>query len=358
MEPEHSGPSKFTAAKRRAVRLTQEALVTTHYLRPDQTLPLLIQPGPDDLNPPIWAKQNRQFIEACLARHGALLFRNFNLNSIFDFESFAGAVWPQLIQYGERSSPRTSLGNGIYTSTDHPPALSIVLHNEQSYTLNWPMKIWFFCLQPAQDRGRTPIADSRKILNRLPARIIDRFEHAQVMYVRNYHPGLGLSWREAFQTNERAVVERYCLREGIEVEWREGEGLRTRQLRPAVRKHPWTGDRVWFNHAMFFHLSSLEASTRETMLAVVGEQQVPFNTFYGDGTAIEPSVIEEIRAAYDQETVTFDWEAGDLLLVDNMLVAHGREPFVGDRKVLVAMAQPFKEFETSPSSKGETIGGT
>jgi alpha-ketoglutarate-dependent taurine dioxygenase len=281
-------------------------------------------------------------IKDMLNRDGALLFRG--LDTTADFENFARTVSPRLIEYGERSSPRTRISDGIYTSTDHPAAQPIVLHNEQSYTLNWPMKIWFYCAQPAERGGRTPLADSRKILNRLPPDIVDRFEQKQIMYMRNYNPGVGLSWREAFQTDDRGEVERYCTQERIDVEWRDNDRVRTRQVRPAVRLHPETGERVWFNHAMFFNLSSLEPSARETMLAVVDENEVPFNTFYGDGAAIEPKVMDEIRDAYDNETVKFDWERGTLLLVDNMLVAHGREPFTGDRKVLVAMAEPFKEY--------------
>ena len=281
------------------------------------------------------------FIQDALARDGALLCRG--LETTADFERFARTVSPRLIEYGERSSPRTRISSGIYTSTDHPPDQPIVLHNEQSYTLNWPMKIWFYCARPAETGGRTPLADSRKILQRLPPDIVDRFEQKQIMYVRNYNPGVGLSWREAFQTDNCGEVERYCEQEGIDVEWRDNDRLRTRQLRPAVRPHPATGERVWFNHALFFNLSSLEASARATMLAVVDESEVPFNTFYGDGTPIEPAVIDEIRNAYDSETVKFDWQRGDLLLVDNMLVAHGREPFTGDRRVLVAMAEPYKE---------------
>lgn len=304
--------------------------------------PVKLQSDSTDLPGIIYASRDVD-LRIALARHGALLLRGLNLRTTGDFETVARTISPQLIEYGERSSPRTRISRGIYTSTDHPPDQPIVLHNEQSYTLNWPMKIWFYCAQPAATGGRTPLADSRKILKRLRPEIVERFEQKQIMYVRNYNPGVGLSWREAFQTDDRAEVERYCAQEEIDVEWRDGDRLRTRQVRPAVRTHPDTGERVWFNHAMFFNLSSLEPAARETMLAVVDESEVPFNTFYGDGTPIEPAVMDEIRGAYDSETVKFDWQRGDLLLVDNMLAAHGREPFTGDRKVLVAMAEPFKE---------------
>lgn len=310
--------------------------------------PVKLQSGNTDLPGIIYANRGVD-LRGALARHGAVLLQGLNLQTIEDFETVARTISPRLIEYGERSSPRTRISSGIYTSTDHPADQPIVLHNEQSYTLNWPMKIWFHCVQPAETGGRTPLADSRRILKRLAPEIVERFEQKQVMYVRNYNPGVGLSWREAFQTDDRGEVEQYCAQEGIDVEWRDDDRLRTRQVRPAVRVHPETGERVWFNHAMFFNLSSLEPAARDTMLAVVDESEVPFNTFYGDGAPIERAVMDEIRNAYDSETVKFDWHRGDLLLVDNMLVAHGREPFTGARKVLVAMAEPFKDHTTCTS---------
>jgi alpha-ketoglutarate-dependent taurine dioxygenase len=333
---------EFQGGGRRAVRLTTAALVKVGRLASGQALPALVEPDFPRLDAAAWAASNRSFVEAELHRAGALLFRGFGLGTLAEFETFVRAFSPELMEYGERSSPRSRLGDGVYTSTDYPAEQAIMLHNEQSYTLNWPMKIWFFCLQAAERGGRTPLADSRRILGRLPATLAEGFRRKGVMYVRNYNAGLGLPWQEVFQTNDRALVESYCRKEGIEVEWRRGgEQLRTRQVRPAVRRHPQTGEEVWFNHATFFHLAGLEASAREALLAAVEESEVPFNTFYGDGAAIEPSVLAEIRAAYGRETASFDWQRGDVLMVDNMLAAHGRESYEGGRQIAVAMAEPF-----------------
>ena len=288
-------------------------------------------------------------------RHGAILFRGFDIQSISDFECFVRAISPDLMSYGERSSPRSKIGDGVYTSTDHPSDQYILLHNEQSYTLNWPMKLWFFCVKPALQQGRTPIADSRKIFSHLDARITEKFIEKQVLYVRNYGHGLGLPWREVFGTEDRTQVEEHCRQADIEFEWKESDCLRTRQVRPAVRTHPKTGEKVWFNHTVFFHISSLEAATRDSMLAVVAEDELPFNTFYGDGSPIEPSVLEEIRQAYWQETTSFLWTHGDVLMVDNMLVSHGREPFTGERHIAVAMAEPYQSQVMESNWLGEVI---
>jgi alpha-ketoglutarate-dependent taurine dioxygenase len=161
------------------------------------------------------------------------------------------------------------------------------------------------------------------------------------MYVRNFGDGLSLPWQTVFQTTDKSAVELYCRRAGIEFEWKPGDRLRTRQVRPVVATHPRTGETVWFNHATFFHVTTLDPRMRDALTAEFGDEDLPNNTFYGDGSGIEPQVLDELRDAYQKEMISFSWKKGDLILLDNMLTAHARAPFVGPRKILFAMAEPF-----------------
>jgi alpha-ketoglutarate-dependent taurine dioxygenase len=333
-------PSPFLAAKRKPVTLSAEALVRTSYLHPDQKLPLVIEPGLDHVNLLTWAEGHRDVIREHLNRHGGLLFRGFRTGGPEEFQRFMGAGVGEPLEYGERSSPRSQVSGKIYTSTDHPPDQSIFLHNEQSYNVVFPLRICFFCVTPAREGGETPIADCRQVYRRLSPAVRDRFLEQGYLYVRNFGEGFGLSWREAFQTSDPAAVEDYCRRHAIDFEWKDGGRLRTRQKRRAAAVHPETGEMVWFNHLTFFHVSTLPSHVRDALLAELGEQDLPNNTYYGDGSPIEPEVLQELRSIYQQETVSFPWQAGDILLLDNMMVAHGRSPFVGPRKVVVAMAEP------------------
>lgn len=317
------------------------SLLSTEPLVPGVRLPLLMTARE--------ARQLSEFSAAArrgadeyLSIHGGVLFRGLPVASPSDFEAFVKAFTPSMISYEFGSTPRSQVHHQVYTSTEYPPHQHIPLHNEQAYTTEWPMKIWFYCGQPSEEGGYTPIADSREVFARIPARIRERFIRKQVMYVRNYGNGLDVPWQKVFNTADRATVEQFCRKNGILFEWKPDGELRTRQIAQAVATHPRTQEQVWFNQAHLFHVSNLEPAVREALLCAVSEDDLPRHAYYGDGTSIEADVLEEIRDVYRCLAVRFSWQKGDVLMLDNMLAAHGRTPFKGRRQILVAMAEPLR----------------
>jgi alpha-ketoglutarate-dependent taurine dioxygenase len=322
---------------RKNISLTTGALVEVDCLNPERSLPLVIRPSVKRLDLSSWAAGNADFIEERLLKCGAILFRGFDVKAADEFEGFIKSVSGQPLEYNERSSPRHQVTGNVYTSTDYPANQAIFLHNENSYQHAWPLRLFFYCLIPARQGGETPIADVRRVFQRISPWLRERFERKKVMYVRNFSGEVGLSWRTTFCADSKAEVEEYCLKSGIEFDWNDNDRLRTRQVRPAIARHPRTGEALWFNHATFFHASTLDPAIREGLLASFGEEDLPHNTYYGDGSPIEPEALDELRRAYEEETVTFPWEEKDILMLDNMMVAHGRAPYVGARSVLVGM---------------------
>lgn len=330
------GPGRMS---RKPVGLSRESRYTMGPLIEGRALPVLVQPALAGLDLPVWIAENRGLVTEHLKQAGGVLFRGFDVASPEAFEACVKALSGRLLEYTYRSTPRRKVSGNIYTSTEYPADRSIPLHNEMSYSRAWPMKLWFFAMVAAPQGGETPIADSRGVLARIPAGIRDTFERRGVMYVRNYGPGIDLPWQEVFQTADRSDVERLCRETGIEWEWKGDDELTTRQVCQAVAVHPETGAAVWFNQAHLFHVSSHDAAVRDQLIAQFSEQGLPRHAYYGDGGAIEAEVLDEIRRAFDAETVRFAWQPSDLMLLDNMLVAHGRAPFGGPRRVLVGMAE-------------------
>jgi hypothetical protein len=303
--------------------------------------PEIISAPDPALDLPAYLGSRRESVDQLLGDAGAVLLRGFPVRTPEDFQAVVRSSSPALLSYSYRSSPRTEEIAGVYTSTEYPPAEEIPLHNENSYAHAWPLRIWFFCQRPATAGGATPIADSRDIARRLDPVLVKRFAELGVMYVRNYRKGMDLPWQEVFQTGDRAEVQRFCDQAGISCEWR-GEELRTRQLCQGVATHPRTGEVVWFNQAHLFHPSALDDEVREAMLSLFGEEGLPRYACYGDGTPIADEDLAAIRAAYQAGMVDVEWEQGDVLVLDNMLAAHGRRPFTPPRRVLVAMTDSIQ----------------
>lgn len=308
-------------------------------------LPLVLTPAEPGADWRSCIEDIRLLVDRHLYRVGGLLLRDFDFSGEEDFEAFARAFGHDLLSYDYASTPRTRLNKGVYTSTEYPAHQVIPLHNEQSYTLQWPMKIWFHSIRVAESGGETPIADSREVYRRLDAGLRTRFADRGLMYLRNYGNGLDLPWQQAFNSEERSAVERFCRANQIDFEWKPDGELRTRQRCQAVAVHPVTREPVWFNQAHLFHLSNLAPQVRETLLSVMGEAEVPRNVYYGDGAPIEETALDEIRGVLDDCQVVFPWREGDVMMLDNMLVAHGRSTYRGERKVIVAMAEPCPQPE-------------
>lgn len=327
--------------RRRGLSISPENQVRARCLNPDDEFIYVIEPAMKDVDLTMWASMNKRLIESRLYRHGAVLFRGFDVRSSGQFETLVEALSDQPMEYRERSSPRSQVGDRIYTSTDYPPDQTIFPHNEHSYSRTFPLKLFFYCDRPAAHGGETPLADTRRVLQSISPEIQARFAEKKWMYVRNFGDGFGLSWQTVYQTNDKSVVERYCLNSGIKFEWKDGDRLRTRQVRDAILKHPHTGELTWFNHITFFHISTLETNLREAIMADFDEADYPNNTYYGDGSPIEPQVMDDLREAYRRHLISFQWQKGDVVLLDNMLTSHSRSSYSGERRILFAMSEPF-----------------
>ncbi len=321
------------------MRLTAQPL-------PGSAFPVLAQPcqiparRPSTIELSQWISSSRGWIEEELDKFGALLIRGFDVSRVEDFSSIASLLLDELKPYVEGQSPRTKLDRGVYTSTEHPAKYRIAIHNELSYTKHPPKRLVFCCCVAAAEGGETPITDGRKVHQAMDRELLKKFEAKQVKYVKNMHGnthGLGCSWMQHFETSDRDQVEHYLQCNDLDFEWKADGGLRTMAIRPATVTHERTGEKVWFNQANLWHVSNLGTNRARQLVETCGEENLPTHAFFGDGSPISDDELDAVSETLWDQAVSFRWQVGDVLLVDNVLVGHGRNAFLGDRKILVAM---------------------
>lgn len=298
---------------------------------------------PDDVSVEASAAGLRKYLEsadldAMLLEHKALVWRGFAI-ARGEFDAVVEVLLPERWAYRHGNSPRTKVGDNIYTSTEYPPEYTISMHNELSNARRYPRRLLFYCQQPPATGGATPVVDGSRWLAVLDDEVRTAFAGG-VRYRQNLHAGAGFgkSWQETFESDDRDDVEEFLDGTGAEWEWRSDGGLRVEQLRPSTLVDERTGAEVWFNQAEQWHASSLGEDTAKALAAIMPEADMPQSAVFADGSPIPVEYIAQVRERGLREAIDVDWSQGDLLLIDNVLTGHGRRPFTGERRVLVAMA--------------------
>ncbi|MFE9566822.1 TauD/TfdA family dioxygenase [Streptomyces sp. NPDC006487] len=277
-------------------------------------------------------------LDSLLVQEKALVFRGFDVPAD-DLDGVLGVVLPRRLAYVHGNSPRTKVGGNVYTSTEYPPEFTISMHNEMSYAYAWPARLAFYCQIRPGGGGATPVLDAARWLESLDDEVREAFAGG-VRYVQNLHDGYGLgkSWQATFETDLQEEVEKFLDGTGAIWKWKGDGGIRVESVRPATTRHPVTGAEVWFNQADQWHPAGLGDDTAAALAQILPEDELPQNVTFADGSPIPEAYVAQIRDRGLAHAVDVDWAQGDLLLIDNVLLAHGRRPFTGNRRVLVAMS--------------------
>lgn len=298
-----------------------------------------------------WAARHREALRAIVIEHGAVLVRGLGLRDSGETGAVFGRLATGLMSEREAFAPRRLYSDGVYSSSSWPTNQPMCMHHELSYTLEFPGLMLFACLCAPDNGGATAVADAPTVLKALPTALVKRFEREGWLLTRNYNDEIGASLAEAFGTEDRRAIERYCHANAIEFAWQANGGLRTRQRRSAIVHHPLTGQSCWFNQIAFLNEWTLAPEVHEYLVDIYGADGLPFNTRFGLGDPISEDVVQILNQTYETHTAREAWQVGDLMLVDNVRTAHSREPFAGSREVLVAMTDAVRLSDCVPTIK-------
>lgn len=309
----------------------------------DIDLPLVVQL--EEMEPAAFIAyylENKAEIESNLEKTGAIKFKGIRIESLDTFQEIVDSISDKFLSYIDGNSPRTKLSGNVYTSTEYDKTQRITMHNELSYSAKWPNKLFFSCLIPSETGGETLLADSREILRQMNKDIVSEIRERGIIYIRNLHGGMGMgpSWQDTFETDDKNQLEEYCKTYGIQIEWTGNDNLRLIQPAKGIIKHHKTGEEVWFNQVDQFHPYHLGEEVYDMMKSMFDSpEDFPMYVKFGDGKLISEDIIKEILKTTEEVTIAPVWEKNELLIVDNVLVSHGRNPYTGDRRVLVSMSE-------------------
>lgn len=294
--------------------------------------------APGDVGAARWLGGHRDQVDAELRKFGAVRLDGFGLDEVSAFEELAIVSCAELYRGNPEHTSVSASGN-VQTPVPYSARRKLLWHNENTFNDKWPGRLLFGCATVPDSGGETPLVDTRIVYRALPGSIISRFAEFGITYQRTYGTGVGLTWQQVFLTEDPAEVEGKCRSADIQFEWYADQRLRTKQTRPAIVRHPATGELVWVAQPQHWHPACLDPQTRDSLLEMLGEDQLPRNCFFGDGARITDEAMHDLCAIYRENEMSFPWQRGSAVLIDNLLMAHGRNPYTGPRKILVAMGQ-------------------
>ena len=295
-----------------------------------------------------WIDSNQSLLDALLIDFGAIVFRGFAFKTADDFDRFVSRYEQYSDGYVAGASPRSSVVGNVMEATRLAPRFLIWLHQEMAYLPNYPSKIAFFGRKVPEQGGATIIGDMREFTRRMPSAVRTRAEMLGVRGVRNYGPaGEGARvarhpddkpWDEGFGTRDRSEVETICEAMGIKPIWNSDGSLTVVSKTEAFANHPVTGERI-YRSLLHTNNRTYSAFGDNNPEWDESRKRQAFNTGYtlGDGEPLTTEESREIEGLVDDLIVRWKWQDGDIMLLDNLQVAHGRDPFVGERETLVAL---------------------
>ena len=284
-----------------------------------------------------WVGENKKRLLEQLSRHGAILFRGLPINIDSDFDRMIQGFGLKNFTYAESLSNavRRSRTERVFTANEAPASVSIFLHHEMAQTPIYPSKLFFYCEQAAESGGATPLCRSDILLQELEKQapeFVRALAEKGVRYsnvmpdIDDHESGQGRSWRSTLSTDNKSAAEDKLRKLGYEWEWVEGNNLRvTTAVLPAIRETE-NGRRVFFNQLIAAFRGWKDArNTKQKSIR------------FGDDSEISTEAMAKAIKIGDELSFDISWQSGDVALVDNFLVMHGRRPFEGQRRVLASL---------------------
>jgi alpha-ketoglutarate-dependent taurine dioxygenase len=315
--------------------------------------PLFIEPVGGEIATDVsafvhWVGARREILDRLIVQHGGVVLRGFPLRKTADFEALVGQFTAYSAGYVGGSTPRRALGHNVLESTNIASDLRLGVHSEMAYMRDFPARIAFFALQVAPRGGETIIADFRRLSKLIPGPLRDKLQVRGIRNVRNYGPAAeheptdidnpdNRPWNHSFYTDSPSEVDRLARGLGMTTLWHADGSLTVINQIEAFTTHPVTGQSLYRNNIHTGGRLNYTGKHAEAARALVASQRMPTGTVLGDGSSLDAEEGALLSHLIDEVTISWPWLNGDTMILDNLQVAHGRNPYEGARETQVAL---------------------
>lgn len=284
-----------------------------------------------------WTAANKDQLDEKAREHGAVLFRDFPIETDQDFDAFIQSFGFANFRYKDSLSNavRRNRTERVFTANEAPPEVTIYLHHEMAQTPIYPSRLFFYCEQPAETGGATPLCRSDVLMDRLYSELPEfakNCEEKGLLY-DNVMPdeddpasGMGRSWRSTWASETREQAEERMKAMGYTWEWLDNGCLRATTPRLQGVRDLGDGRKSFFNQLIAAFMGWKDSRNDPSK-----------SITYGDGTPLDPADVRKAAEIAEELSFNVPWQRRDVALVDNYVSMHGRRTFTGTRRVLASL---------------------
>jgi alpha-ketoglutarate-dependent taurine dioxygenase len=293
-----------------------------------------------DGDSPLLAAATGEVINELLPRFGGVLLRGLPLADKAGFEELVASLGYDGVGYTGGIAVRKQDSGLALNASAEDRRITLSPHNEMAYLSDYPRKIFFFCDIEAPRGGEVPINDIRENVKKIPLVIQRELRTRGIRYYRNLPAESSraeMGWIETFGTDDKGRVAEHLLASNYEHEWGEDNRLRYYYRKDPFVTHHETGEELWFNQVTELHCSYWRSHPE--FRADLPDHEYPATTTYGDGTAFDEDQISFLRGALWQTSRAVKMRKGDVLVLDNQVLQHGRFSYSGTRRHFVSLTR-------------------
>lgn len=252
--------------------------------------------------------------------HGVALLRH-PLQQLADFLQVSEQLGKDFLGTQTGAGPHKPVGSnlgrtpvpgyqGLFVSTSPSLKKALPLHGELFFQgADPPELLWFYCKTAPLNGGETLLCDGRELYQALPEAVQAMFHQQRIVYARQLRPA---DWPQVFGCNDQVLVQQFLQEQGLETAWAEDGTLHTRFVTSALRQ--WQGQWVFINNVLPFALREIEEP-----------QATQARVRFENGQSLPVATVNHINQLAHEFSQTHRWQAGDILVIHNRCVLHGRD---------------------------------